>query len=342
MSSFTDLLTKFKKRRTDEPIGSSVVLSETKECEISANTSEIVIKNASLAGDLAQIGTKRKTDKITHHGYHRFYSRFLDPLRSLPALIPDDKEAVDNAKDINESKEQSDDSNKQEVSETSVTTTVAVTPITEHIIQPLSYGMLEIGMENNFSLHTWLDYFPNFFIYGIDINYSEQGIRHLIIQGDQSDLKCMKDIVKNKIPHKIPFIIDDGSHIPEHQLLCFNYLFVNLLLAGGVYIIEDIETSYWTQGKIYGYHTRYGYGHYNSIIEVFKLLLDEINNEFLLPYIKSRQNKKFEDKAIVISKECRAMISSITFGQNCIIVTKKTKEESRLYDNRDYRYSQHL
>ena len=34
------------------------------------------------SGDMAKIGYKAGTDKITHHGYHRFYPRFIEHLRS--------------------------------------------------------------------------------------------------------------------------------------------------------------------------------------------------------------------------------------------------------------------
>lgn len=38
-------------------------------------------------------------------------------------------------------------------------------------------------------------------------------------------------------------IIDDGSHINDHQILGFKYLFKDWIKAGGLYIIEDIESS---------------------------------------------------------------------------------------------------
>ena len=43
---------------------------------------------------------------------------------------------------------------------------------------------------------------------------------------------------------KFDVILDDGSHVPEHQILTINKLW-DLVKPGGVYIIEDIETSYW-------------------------------------------------------------------------------------------------
>jgi len=54
----------------------------------------------------------------------------------------------------------------------------------------------------------------------------------------------MEDVV-SKIKHPVCFINDDGSHVPEHQLFSFDYLFHELLMPGGTYIIEDVETSYW-------------------------------------------------------------------------------------------------
>ncbi|GAI98141.1 unnamed protein product [marine sediment metagenome] len=103
------------------------------------------------------------------------------------------------------------------------------------------------------------------------------------------------------------------SHIPEHQLLTFNVLFP-LLCEGGIYIIEDIETSYWKNGTIYEYDVKYGHKHEKSIIEIFKNVIDySINAEFL------GRNKR--NTEIVQHLDS---IGSITFSQNCIIITKKS------------------
>ena len=53
-------------------------------------------------------------------------------------------------------------------------------------------------------------------------------------------------------------------------------MFNNLLEYGGVYIIEDIECSYWrSEAKIYGYEI----GHFN-IVDYFKNKTDQINDKF--------------------------------------------------------------
>lgn len=114
---------------------------------------------------------------------------------------------------------------------------------------------------------------------------------------------------------------DDGSHIPEHQILGVNELFP-LLAWGGVYMIEDIETSYWESNGLYGYDTRYGFLHKNNFIEASKLLCDAVNQEFLNPNSRVLVSEKAS-----FSEEVLSTISSVTFGQNMVILQKKTEEE---------------
>ena len=97
--------------------------------------------------------------------------------------------------------------------------------------------------------------------------------------------------------------------------------------------------SYWTRGDIYGYPTKYGYHHKNSAVEIFKDLLDDVNVEFLTAASRDRQQQRV---GMQVSGGTRACIGTVTFGQNCIVVTKKTEEEHRLYDQREYRYKKKL
>jgi hypothetical protein len=188
-------------------------------------------------------------------------------------------------------------------------------------------AMLEIGIENKCSFRAWLDYFPKAFFYGIDIDFEDIGARYEVFKEDQSNVEKMKEI-SEKITRPLFFVIDDGSHIPEHQIIAFNILFEKLLY-GGTYIIEDIETSYWTKEGLYGYKTEYGYRHEKSLIEIFKNVVDDINNQFLHTENRQKQTEQFKD---AISLENRQNISSITFGQNCVIIVKKTENEKQLFD----------
>lgn len=153
----------------------------------------------------AELGRKHGTDKVTHHGYHRFYPRFIEQYRALPP----------------------------------------------------GQAMLEIGVDQSHSLNMWLEYYPNAFIYGVDISIGKTGDRFRIFKADQGQPSEMRRIVEKDLQHPLFLIVDDGSHIPEHQVQCFDYLFGSgALLPGGTYIVEDIETSYWTRGGLYGYTTR--------------------------------------------------------------------------------------
>jgi len=102
-----------------------------------------------------------------------------------------------------------------------------------------SGSMLEIGIDNGKSLKMWLELFPNAHIYGMDINQGYSGERYTVMRGDQSKSADLHTVYSTIQENNVFFINDDGSHIPEHQLLTFNTLFP-ALREGGVYIIEDI------------------------------------------------------------------------------------------------------
>ena len=182
-------------------------------------------------------------------------------------------------------------------------------------------GIIEIGVEQFNSIKMWLELFKNSHIYGYDININDAGEKYTIFKGDQSkedDLDRFINIIKTPIY----FINDDGSHIPEHQVLTFNKLFP-ILEDGGIYIIEDIETSYWTKGDIYNYPTNYGYKNPNSVVELFKNIIDCVNSEFLQENINS-PIKHLDN------------IKMISFAYNCIIIEKGTREK------RPYRFQNML
>jgi hypothetical protein len=194
------------------------------------------------------------------------------------------------------------------------------------------FSIIEIGFGDGSSVKFWRELFPKSFLYCFDRDVTISGSGFSVLKCDQSDASALKRSA-DKISRPVHLIIDDGSHLPTHQISTFNYLFKNVLQDGGIYIIEDIETSYWRYFDVYGYKTRYGIYHPKSSIEIFKKTIDLINAE----YLSKRQNKQLRRKISLTGMDLSAadLISEISFGQNCVVIHKKTSEDAK-YESRAY------
>ena len=133
---------------------------------------------------------------------------------------------------------------------------------------------LEVGVEHGHSLRMWRDYFPRSKIIGADIKESPKAIPgcefYLCDQSKKNDL----DNLANGTTFDI--IIDDGSHVLEHQILTHQRLFKRLN-KGGIYIIEDIQNPETdipaiekACGKCEIYDTRKESGRYDDILLVWR------------------------------------------------------------------------
>jgi Flp pilus assembly protein TadD len=94
------------------------------------------------------------------------------------------------------------------------------------------------------SLAVWRDYFPNAkIVVGIDIQKKtlDLGPRVTILQGSQVDEAFLMGLVRDHGPFDV--IIDDGSHRNEHVVESFRILWPTLV-DGGIYIAEDVQTSF--------------------------------------------------------------------------------------------------
>jgi 8-demethyl-8-alpha-L-rhamnosyltetracenomycin-C 2'-O-methyltransferase len=94
------------------------------------------------------------------------------------------------------------------------------------------------------SLIAWRAFFPFARITGCDL-HPRPGMDSPLVhirRLDQSNADELDNIAKAEGPFDI--IIDDGSHQSEHQILTFLRLFP-ALNDGGVYVVEDVMTSYW-------------------------------------------------------------------------------------------------
>jgi len=121
------------------------------------------------------------------------------------------------------------------------------------VFRPLKYRpvkLLEIGIGGyrdslgGRSLLAWQGYFPFGTIVAADIEPKQElaGLRRKIRQVDQFSAADLDTLTRQDGPFDI--IIDDGSHRNSHQIFTFRHLF-DALKNGGVYVIEDVETSFW-------------------------------------------------------------------------------------------------
>lgn len=103
--------------------------------------------------------------------------------------------------------------------------------------------LLEIGVLKGASLRAWQDIFPDTKIVGIDIDQAiADANKDLTIYiGDQIDKVFLDQVIaETGIPD---IIIDDGGHCRSQQTGSFIHLW-QYLKSGGLYIIEDLGTSF--------------------------------------------------------------------------------------------------
>ncbi|MBK9248055.1 MAG: class I SAM-dependent methyltransferase [Ignavibacteria bacterium] len=166
--------------------------------------------------------------------------------------------------------------------------------------------ILEIGVYQGGSLQMWKDYFgPQAKIYGIDNNpqckqLEEENIT--IFTGSQSDRKFLKSI-KASIP-KIDILIDDGGHTMQQQIVSFEELFDHVS-DDGVYLCEDLHTSYWLKDG--GGHKRTG-----TFIEYSKNFIDALNAHHS------------EQKRLTVT-DFTNQVNSIHYYDSMLVIEKKSR-----------------
>jgi 23S rRNA U2552 (ribose-2'-O)-methylase RlmE/FtsJ len=107
---------------------------------------------------------------------------------------------------------------------------------------------LEIGVSRGGSLQMWRKYLgKEAIIFGIDIdpeckNYN--GLAGQVRIGSQTDVNFLKSVVAEM--GGIDIVLDDGSHVVNHQIVSLRTLFPKLNNSG-IYFIEDIHTAYWNR-----------------------------------------------------------------------------------------------
>jgi hypothetical protein len=169
--------------------------------------------------------------------------------------------------------------------------------------QPLR--MLEIGVFEGGSLDMWRRYFgPEAVIFGIDIDpacAAKVDAPNQVRIGSQDDPTFLASVLAEMGTPDI--VLDDGSHIGRHQKASFAFLFPRLS-EGGLYVIEDLHSSYW--GGFYeGGHRKKGSG-----IEQIKELIDDLHGH----YHDKRSSEYLRDN-----------IGSITIYDSIAIIEKRKR-----------------
>ena len=131
--------------------------------------------------------------------------------------------------------------------------------------------MLEIGVFQGGSLDLWRRYFgPEAILFGVDIDpacAARVTPPNQVRIGSQDDPAFLASVVDEM--GGLDVVLDDGSHFGRHQRASFRALWPRLA-PGGVYLIEDLHTSYW--GGFEGALRRPGTG-----IEMVKELIDDMH-----------------------------------------------------------------
>ena len=103
--------------------------------------------------------------------------------------------------------------------------------------------VLENGIFSGAFLQVMSEYLPNAMVYGVDITLSrvKYGNDNKRIQMWEMDGTLPETAAH--LGRMYDLIIEDGSHLPEHQIASLD-TFAPYLKTGGTYVIEDIDGRY--------------------------------------------------------------------------------------------------
>jgi hypothetical protein len=181
---------------------------------------------------------------------------------------------------------------------------------------------LEIGVSGGGSLEIFREYLgQQARILGVDLNpackqWEREGIEILI--GDQGNADFMGQAVAPKGPFDI--IIDDGGHVPDQQLVTFLTLFPQLK-EGGVYLVEDLHTTFWLGGQA----SRFGINFYDfarGLVE--KLSLYHVDQRLMERYSIPREQRT---DAVSFDNFAASDIFGIHFYDSVIVFEKRKRIE---------------
>ena len=119
-------------------------------------------------------------------------------------------------------------------------------------------NFLEIGIGMGDSINMFRDFYKGIgSFWAMNMNWDGAGVVEKsqlqrmgfnCLHGDQGDVNFL-----STIETKFDVIVDDGSHHSDDQIVTFKQMFVNNLVSGGLYIIEDLhccQEEYWWRDRL--------------------------------------------------------------------------------------------
>lgn len=155
-------------------------------------------------------------------------------------------------------------------------------------------NLLELGVQHGSSILAFAQVLPNAKIFGIDKNLNQNKFKEqqdatgrvILYQMDLYDDNAPK-IAKEKLGiTKFDIIIDDASHIGDHQVQAFK-LFYPRLNIGGTYVIEDC----WD---------------FKKVVEEIKVFVGQGTIEVI--DLRESKNKLADDVLVVVHKYSRPIL----------------------------------
>jgi hypothetical protein len=180
--------------------------------------------------------------------------------------------------------------------------------------------VLEIGIQNGGSLEIWAKLFPNSKnLIGFDVHPKCKDLtfadpRIKVFVEDAAEIKA--GILVRETSSNLGVVIDDGSHISRDIIRSF-LIFFPQLKPGGIYVIEDLHASYWSDWQG-------GISHPESAMQFLKLLADVVNFDHW--GIKTNRTELFDMIPATIGlleEKIFSEIESVSFTDSVCVVRKK-------------------
>lgn len=157
-------------------------------------------------------------------------------------------------------------------------------------------SMLEIGVcDKRFpyaSIKMWLSHFNDVDFYAVDnfwghkigekaddiLKLNKQGVT--FIYGDQGSFDDWDDLNKN-YPEKFDFLVEDGSHWPNHMMISL-WKSIGIMKQGGYFFMEDIQNPLKSRGWF----------KYDNALIAQELLETLSTNKLYSSFLNDQQNEQ--------------------------------------------------